>query len=302
MNLFDQLTREALRNTPDLGLLRPVVEKELLHHDILRELGDSGVLPQLVFMGGTCLRACYGSARLSEDLDFYGGSDFHPGQLQGFPEHLQQMLMEKYSLPVEIQIPKKTGSGKVETWKISIITRPERKDLPAQRIHLDICALPSLDSRPRVLRNPYGVEMGTGGLILQAASREEILSDKFVALALRRGRLKFRDLWDIHWLTQSTVTLRPEWVLEKMDLHGWKPRDFHEKLEFRLWQLEEEPRLRTDFLAELQRFLPLVHIENRIDQPTFWTYLTGMLREQSAPIFAIDSKGHVSGRIPGVVE
>lgn len=47
MNLFDRLTSEALRNTPELGLLRPVVEKELLHHDILRELGECGVLPHL---------------------------------------------------------------------------------------------------------------------------------------------------------------------------------------------------------------------------------------------------------------
>lgn len=197
------------------------------------------------------------------------------------------MLMEKYSLPVDIQIPKSPDSSKVETWKVSIITRPERKDLPAQRIHLDICALPSLDPRPQVLRNPYGVEMGTSGLILQAASREEILADKFVALALRRGRLKFRDLWDIHWLTQSTVPLRPDWVMEKANLHGRTPRDFLEKLESRLRQLEEEPRLRTDFLAELQRFLPSAQIENRIDQPAFWIYLMGMLREQSAPIFAI---------------
>lgn len=291
MNLFDQLTREALRNTPDLGLLRPVVEKELLHHDILRELGGSGILPQLVFMGGTCLRACYGSVRLSEDLDFYGGSDFCRDQLDGFPGHLQQVLMDKYSLPVEVLVPKDPDPGNVDTWKVSIITRPERRDLPAQRIHLDICALPARDPQPRVLRNPYGVEMGTGGLILQAASREEILADKFVALALRRGRVKFRDLWDIHWLTQATVALHPAWVLEKAGLHGSSPADFLEKLESRLRQLEDEPRLRNDFLAELQRFLPVAQIDNRIDQPSFWTYLIGLLRENSTPVFTLGDEG-----------
>lgn len=287
MNLFDQLTREALRNTPDLGLLRPVVEKELLHHDILRELGASRILPQLVFMGGTCLRACYGSVRLSEDLDFYGGSDFRREQLDGFPGHLQQMLMDKYSLPVEVLVPKAPSPGNVDTWKVSIITRPERRDLPAQRIHLDICALPARDPQPRVLRNPYSVEMGTSGLILQAASREEILADKFVALALRRGRMKFRDLWDIHWLTQATVPLHPAWVLEKAELHGTSPTDFAEKLESRLRQLEHDPLLRSGFLSELQRFLPVDQIESRFDQPAFWTYLIGMLRERSAPVFPL---------------
>ncbi len=53
-----------------------VVEKELLHHDILRVLSGSGLLAKLTFIGGTCLRACYGSHRLSEDLDFTGGADF----------------------------------------------------------------------------------------------------------------------------------------------------------------------------------------------------------------------------------
>ena len=76
MSLFDQLVGEALRSRGDLTTLRPVVEKELLHHDILRELSGAGLLTSLTFIGGTCLRACYGSPRLSEDLDFTGGSGF----------------------------------------------------------------------------------------------------------------------------------------------------------------------------------------------------------------------------------
>lgn len=76
MSLFDQLVDEALHARADLSSLRPVVEKELLHHDILREMSAAGLLAGLTFMGGTCLRACYGSSRLSEDLDFTGGGDF----------------------------------------------------------------------------------------------------------------------------------------------------------------------------------------------------------------------------------
>ena len=83
MSLFDQLVDVALRTRADLSPLRPVVEKELLHHDILREVSEAGLLAGLTFIGGTCLRACYGSARLSEDLDFTGGSDFRRGDLAG---------------------------------------------------------------------------------------------------------------------------------------------------------------------------------------------------------------------------
>ena len=37
MSLFDQLVNEAIRNQNGLAPLQAVVEKELLHHDILRE-------------------------------------------------------------------------------------------------------------------------------------------------------------------------------------------------------------------------------------------------------------------------
>jgi hypothetical protein len=41
MSLLDQLVDEALRSRGDLITLRPVVEKELLHHDILREMSEA---------------------------------------------------------------------------------------------------------------------------------------------------------------------------------------------------------------------------------------------------------------------
>ncbi len=67
MNLLDKLVNQALQTNPLLVPLRVVVEKELLHHDVLREMSEAGFLKQLTFMGGTCLRACYGSNRLSND-------------------------------------------------------------------------------------------------------------------------------------------------------------------------------------------------------------------------------------------
>lgn len=38
MSLFDHLVETALASRSDLAQLRPVVEKELLHHDILRTM------------------------------------------------------------------------------------------------------------------------------------------------------------------------------------------------------------------------------------------------------------------------
>jgi predicted nucleotidyltransferase component of viral defense system len=95
MNLFDQLVTEALKNQPTLSLLRVVVEKELLHHDILRILNNNNLLQNLTFIGGTCLRCCYGGARLSEDLDFTGGSDFSRESLFAMGQELTSDLQEK---------------------------------------------------------------------------------------------------------------------------------------------------------------------------------------------------------------
>jgi len=218
MSLLDQLVDEAVRSRGDLTTLRPVVEKELLHHDILREMSEAGLLAELIFIGGTCLRACYGSARLSEDLDFTGGREFKRSALAKLGAVLIERLQTRYGLPVTVSEPVKTG-GRVSTWKLTIETRGNNKHLPAQRIHVDICAIPSYDPRPMMLRNLYGIDLGTSGLILHAQSREEILADKVIALAFRENRVKNRDLWDIAWLVQQGVALPAHLIPLKIQDH-----------------------------------------------------------------------------------
>ncbi len=53
MSLFGRLVSKALQNSEGLSPLRVVVEKELLHHDILREMSASGLLKKMTFIGGT---------------------------------------------------------------------------------------------------------------------------------------------------------------------------------------------------------------------------------------------------------
>jgi hypothetical protein len=279
MNLFDQLVGEALRSRGDLTILRPVVEKELLHHDILRELSGAGLLTSLTFIGGTCLRACYGSPRLSEDLDFTGGSGFKKEDLSNLAVVLTGRLQTRYGLPVRISEPVKTG-GNVSTWKLTIETRPEQRHLPAQRIHLDICATPSHAPRPMMLRNLYGIDLGTSGLILQAESREEILADKMLALAFRENRIKNRDLWDIAWLVQQGVALPAELIPLKVRDHRREGDEFVSLLQSRSAALKAEPHLREDFLREMRRFLPATTVRDTLESPAWWAYLTQVLEEQ----------------------
>lgn len=279
MNLFDQLVTEAVSNQQDLSSLRVVVEKELLHHDILREMSTSGLLDTLTFIGGTCLRACYGSNRLSEDLDFTGGKTFKRETLSSLGNVLVQRLEAKYSLKVTVDEPYK-DSGNVDTWKMKVITHPARKMLPSQKINIDVCSLPSYDRRPMMLRNIYGIEMGTSSLILQAQSREEIFADKIIALALRANRIKNRDLWDIVWLRQQGIILPIHLISKKIQDRNIRTGRFLEILSQRQSFLEQDQTAHQDFVYEMKRFLPVKIVRETVLNPDFWSFLLGIVREE----------------------
>jgi predicted nucleotidyltransferase component of viral defense system len=278
MSLFDQLVDTALQNQQALASLRPVVEKELLQRDILRELSSAGLLAGLTFMGGTCLRACYGSKRLSEDLDFTGGADFSRESLAEVSSTLVKSLQAKYGLQVEVSEPVRE-TGNVDTWKLKVQTRPGRSDLPAQRINIDVCAIPSYEPRPMLLLNPYGVDMGTSGLIVQSQSRAEIFADKLVAFALRPNRIKNRDLWDIAWLHQESIA--PVWRLipRKLKDHHCEPERYAKLLSERCQMLGEQPELAADFKQEMRRFLPAQIVQQTADKPEFWQFLTQLMQD-----------------------
>ena len=278
MSLFDTLVDEALSSQNELNLLRPVVEQEILHHDILREMSEAGLLNGLTFIGGTCLRACYGSDRLSEDLDFTGGVDFKKEHLEELGDVLIQTLGKKYGLPVRVSEPVKEGAT-VSTWKMTMETRPGKRHLPAQKIHLDICAIPSHDSKPMMLRNLYGVDLGTSGLVLRAESREEILADKVVAFAFREYRVKSRDLWDMGWLVQQGVTLPKQLIPLKVADHQREWGSFKELVDERLESLKSNPEIRMDFIKEMQRFLPAQTVRKTVENEDYWEFLTSQVEE-----------------------
>jgi len=269
-----------MRSEQALAMVRPPLEKELLHHDILREMNRGGLMAGLTFIGGTCLRACYGSPRLSEDLDFTGGHDFEAHQLTDLGKVLERTLMEKYGLEVRVSAPVR-DEGNTRTWKIRIQTRPASKHLPTQHIHIDICALPSHEPRPSLLRNPYGVNMGTEGLILQVQSREEILADKWVALALRPNRIMYRDVWDILWLTRQDVQLDTDLVYQKLDDRNVAGTVFSAALHQRVSALENDPQHRRLFRQEIERFVFASDQREVLGDSGFWTMLVLQLKEQS---------------------
>jgi predicted nucleotidyltransferase component of viral defense system len=290
MSLFDRLVAVALKNQKELAPLRIVVEKELLHHDILREMSNAGFLKRLTFFGGTCLRACYGSSRLSEDLDFTAGYDFNRKMLANLKAVLVQSLRVKYNLQLEVSEPTKE-KGNVDTWKVKVTTRPEKKNLPLQRINIDICALPSYDRKPMTLRNIYGVDLGTSGLIIQAQSRSEILADKIIALGLRPNRIKNRDLWDIGWLKQQGINIPLQLITQKIADHQCSANDFADQLEQRVSSIRNISSFHKDFKTEMRRFLPPVVVADTVMKEDFWIYLCDIVDEECKKAISV-VRGH----------
>ena len=277
MSLFDKLVTEALKNQPNLSSLRIVVEKELLHHDVFRVLSDNNLLKDLTFMGGTCLRSCYGGVRLSEDLDFTGGTHFTRKTLANMGQVLTENLQNKYGLLVQVSEPLKDKQN-VDTWKIKIETKPEQKNLAAQRINIDICALPSYEKRPMMLLNPYGIDMGTSGLIIQAQSREEIYTDKLIAFAFRPNRIKYRDLWDIVWLHNQGFKPNLELIHAKLEDRHCTLHYFLTAFNDRKKLLIENPKIATEFTQEMRRFLPGKEIKT-LEQEHLWVVIVHLVED-----------------------
>jgi predicted nucleotidyltransferase component of viral defense system len=283
MNLFDQLVTEAIKTQPKLSSLRVVVEKELLHHDILRILSHNNLLADLTFIGGTSLRTCYGGARLSEDLDFTGGYNFNKASLSKMAYILIENLNDKYGLPVNVSEPMRDSTN-VDTWKIKIETRPLHNHLPAQRINIDVCALPSYEKQPMMLLNHYEVDMGTNGLIIQVQSLEEIYADKLVAFALRLNRIKYRDLWDILWLHQKGLKPRFELIPKKLQDRNYKLDNFLDLFNEREQSLIQNKELLAEFKQEMRRFLPIEQINQVIEQDNLWNFITYLIKNLGTQI------------------
>ena len=275
MNLFDLTVETALKRNGAYTSLRPVVEKEILHLDILREMHQASYLAELTFIGGTCLRKCYNSERLSEDLDFSSDFSFTRSTLAGIGPLLQSSLQKKYGFAVSVSEPQKE-KGNTDTWSIKMITRPERPDIPAQKINIDICLLPSYERRPVMIKNQYGIEAGTSGLILYAESRAEILVDKLLAFALRPNRVKNRDLWDIVWLYQQNIV--PDKNLLEQKLSDRKiPHAFFKQLYAQ--RIAEIRGKQQDFLSEMRRFLTPASVTKDLAAPIWWDCLLSILED-----------------------
>lgn len=284
--MLKEQIRKIVAANPAYAAIVPVVEKEILQHDIMDVLIRQGAMQTLTFIGGTLLRMCYNSARLSEDLDFNGGYDFKPACFAGLELEIQKHIQNKYEVEVWVNKPAESKQSDTSSWTISIVKEASRPDLPRQKMHIDVCAIPSFDIEKRPLLNHYNIVVPTEGILIPAQSLKETLADKVIALAYRARRIKPRDIWDIVWIKQRGIELSEALVDNKLQAREKCKDDFIKALQIQLARLMREDEARDDFNMEMSRFIPAKIKERTIDNPDYWAYVQLEVNEIASALFA----------------
>jgi len=151
---FKHYVDQAMAN-PEMARLRPVVEKELLHYEIINALDAAGLLKNLVFQGGTSLRLCRGSERFSEDLDFAGGKVFDSASMEAVKVCLSEYIGDRFGLKASVKDPKLSQTDalvRVSKWTVTIDTNPGSSAIPSHTIKINIANVPAYTREPIPLR------------------------------------------------------------------------------------------------------------------------------------------------------
>ncbi len=274
---FTQWVEQAAA-APGREHMRPVIEKELLHYDIVHGLAEAGLLNALTFQGGTALRLCYGAPRFSEDLDFVGGSEFAASDWREITLCLECCIRDRYGLDVLIREPHRQDLSdvpagfEVARWRVAVTTAPQRKDLPKQRLKLEIAGIPAYSRKIKALQCSHYPFLpdGYGDTLVCVESLDEMMADKLIALVNVSKQVRYRDIWDLGWLKRKGAAVRGDWVRQKV--RDYRIADYPAKLDAMAQRLPDLVQSET-FARTLSRFVPEDVQERTLRKGEFREYL-----------------------------
>ena len=277
----DKQPQADLKQLVDLGMqlkgvqrqMRPVIEKELLHYDILFVLDKEGLLDRLTFQGGTSLRLCYGAERFSEDLDFAGGRDFTTQYLLEMKSCITHYIGSRYGLEVEVKEPKdmalepESRDIHVDKWQIIVVSAPGQRHLPKQKIKIEVANIPAYSREPCSLQHNYEfLPDGYADTIVMVETLDEIMADKLVSLVSCQAYVRYRDIWDLRWLKTKGALPNKDFVNSK--IQDYNVAEYFVKRE-RLKSLLPEIIHGKEFREQMSRFLPMDVQKRTIDREKY---------------------------------
>lgn len=291
-NPFQSLVRQITRD-PRVSHLESVIQKELLHYDILFCMAQAGLLKNLVFQGGTALRLCYGGDRYSEDLDFAATESFSPDEFRPFRERIESHVLRLHGVPSRLKEPmrrnlqQETGEIMLHRWQLVVDTDPYRRDLPNQRVRIEVAGIPAHTREVHSLRENYEyLPDGYADALIPVESREEILADKLIAFPCSQDRyVRHKDIWDLSWLRRRGVALNAGLVMAKIG--DYSVDRYMDRLDSAIERLPEIVTHGT-FRQRMQQFLPADKFEELFGNPDFEPFLvrdvTALLRETKGKV------------------
>ena len=263
--------------------MRTVIEKELLHYDILFALDNAGLLDELTFQGGTSLRLCHSAPRFSEDLDFVGGTSFSSEKLLAMKACLENYIGKRYGLEIFVKQPGELTREpeyrevKVDKWQISVITAPGQRHVPRQKIRIEVANVPAYSREPRSLLHNYDfLPDGYGDILVMVETLNEVMADKLIDLVNCQAYIRYRDIWDLRWLRQKGADLDLEFISAKID--DYKVTAFPEKVENMIERLPDIVHGKG-FQEQMSRFLPLDVQERTLKKEKFHTFLSNEITQ-----------------------
>jgi len=237
------------------GVSTGLVFKEHVHFFVLDYLFKKGMFSHLVFQGGTALRLVYNGLRYSEDLDFVlnkKNSGFFkkiPDEIKLLPSYLEKSF--SFVKESELKVQKDTSSFK----RYCLILQTDF--LPAKdKTNIKIVSVPSYKNTQVILQRS---EIPVAPVI-SVETPQEIFSDKIIAFGAREY-LKGRDIWDIHFMSNTMKIILTGEVVDMVDKklsdynlsRGKFFADFNKKLTVLKKQGKDILR------QEMKRFLPLAY-------------------------------------------
>ena len=183
-------------------------------------------------------------------------------------DHLVDRLTERLGLETNVKPPKmrtERNASDLVTAKlrISIVTQPGTPNLPQQRIHLEICNVPSYDNELLPVCGNYDLlPASLKGMTIRVETGKEILADKLVAFpAALSKHPRWRDLWDLHWLRAQSVGADAGLVRRKVG--DYRLVEFDRVLGVAVEKIQELVECR-DFVDQMGRFLDRHTVERTV--------------------------------------
>ncbi len=218
-NEFVQLVNRAVSDSK-FSHMRNAIEKELLIYNILFCLEQHDLLDKIVFQGGTLLRLGHSGERLIEELELVAGEEFSPSDFSPIKLVIEEFFFDRFGLNAEVIEPI-IASGDLESrgitvirWRVDVTINPERRELPKQRIKIEVANVPAHTKEIISVRTHYEfLPDGYDDALIASETLKEVMADKLISLPATTREIQYRDHIEMQKLLPSDVfdrTLRKE--------------------------------------------------------------------------------------------